>query len=139
MADEQMVVKPYPFTLKVQDVMELDFSEMLKEIAEDVLAFKDIGCISGKFHETIVQAVVSAMEHLQNLNSDFMKTVVMSGGSFHNRYLRKRLNAELLDMGFNVYLPEYIPCNDGGLSYGQLTVATAKRRFGQCVLAYRQK
>ena len=67
------------------------------------------------------------------------KTVVLSGGSIHNRYLRKRLTAELKERGFQVFVPEKVPCNDGGLSYGQLIVAAAKRRNSECVLEYQVK
>jgi hypothetical protein len=43
-------------------------------------------------------------------------------------FLRKRLASKLAEHNFNVLLPEKVPCNDGGLSYGQLVVAAAKRR-----------
>ena len=79
------------------------------------------------------------MVELQTKNPHAEKTVVLSGGSFHNRFLRKRITAELMQSGFNVYVPEKVPCNDGGLSYGQLVVAAAKRRANQCVLEYQQK
>jgi hydrogenase maturation protein HypF len=139
LADERIIFAPYPFALKEKELLEFDFSKMIKEIADDVLAGKDIANISGRFHETVVQALVSAMEWLQSKNPKFVKTVVLSGGSIHNRYLRKRLKAELTNKGFHVFLPERVPCNDGGLSYGQLAVAAAKRRVKQCVLAYQQK
>jgi hydrogenase maturation protein HypF len=45
----------------------------------------------------------------------------------HNRFFRNRLTQELSALGFKVLLPDRVPCNDGGLSYGQLVVATAKR------------
>lgn len=139
LADDRIVYVPYPFAVKETEVLTLDFSTMLKEIAVDVLAGKEIGEISGRFHETVVQALVSAMELLKCKNPDFVKTAVLSGGSIHNRYLRKRLRDELTNKGFTVFFPELVPCNDGGLSYGQLVVAVAKRRAKSCVLAYQQK
>ena len=57
----------------------------------------------------------------------------------HNRYLRKRISTELRERDFNVYFSENVPCNDGGLSYGQLVVAAAKRSAKKCVLEYQQK
>jgi hydrogenase maturation protein HypF len=112
---------------------------MIKEICMDVLAGIDIRTISGRFHETIVQAIVGVMVRLEKKNPAVTSNVVLSGGSLHNRYLRKRIRAELSLRNFHVYVPEKVPCNDGGLSYGQLVVAAAKRSANQCVLEYQQK
>lgn len=131
--DEQKVYLPYPFDLMNEEILSIHFSKTILEIAEDIIANKDISEISGRFHETVVQAIVSTMSHLHSIAPETKKTVVLSGGSIHNRYLRKRLNTELTRLGFNVYLPVKVPCNDGGLSYGQLVVAAAKRRSVSCV------
>ncbi len=139
LADESKVFEPYPYHLLEDDILTFDFGEMIKQIAHDVLAGKKAESVSGRFHETIVQAIASTMERLHDRNSNTEKTVVLSGGSFHNRYLRKRLTAELKERSFSVYVPEIAPCNDGGLSYGQLAVAAAKRSVQSCVLAYQQK
>jgi hydrogenase maturation protein HypF len=49
----------------------------------------------------------------------------LAGGVFQN----KRLTEQVLDLahehGFDVYLSEAIPCNDGGLSAGQIIEAAA--------------
>jgi hydrogenase maturation protein HypF len=133
LADERVIYEPYPFDLMETDVLTLDFSRMIKDIATDVLAEKEISNISGRFHETVVQAIVAAMVQLRIQKPDSKKNVVLSGGSFHNRYLRKRITAELTKRDFNVFEPEKVPCNDGGLSYGQLVVAAAKRSVRTCV------
>jgi hydrogenase maturation protein HypF len=53
----------------------------------------------------------------------------LTGGVFQNRRLLELAAAGLERRGFRVLLPVRIPCNDGGLSYGQvaeyLGVATA--------------
>ncbi|WHY84336.1 carbamoyltransferase HypF [Neobacillus novalis] len=139
LADEAISFEPYPFALLEKELLTLDFRAMLQGIALDVLAGKDISKISGRFHETVVQAITSAMEKLSGKNPNAEKTIVLSGGSLHNRYLRKRITAELTKRNFKVFVPENIPCNDGGLSYGQLVVAAAKRSASQCVLEYQQK
>ena len=61
------------------------------------------------------------------------KKIILSGGSFHNRYLKERLIDCLSVAGFEVFTHQRIPCNDGGLSYGQLMVAAAKREGITCV------
>jgi hydrogenase maturation protein HypF len=121
--------KPYSYQLIYEkQLLSFDFSHMLREIARDVLERKEPTFISSRFHETVVQALVAAVEQLQEENLNFNKTVVLSGGSMHNRYLKNKLQAELTERGFKVAAPEKVPCNDGGLSYGQLVVAAAKRR-----------
>jgi hydrogenase maturation protein HypF len=45
-----------------------------------------------------------------------------------NPFFRTRLTQGLSALGFKVLLPESVPCNDGGLSYGQLVVAAEIRR-----------
>ncbi|MGG3561454.1 carbamoyltransferase HypF [Neobacillus rhizosphaerae] len=133
LADEDHIFEPYLFDLDEQDVLTIDFSKMLKEIAWGILEEKEVSLISGRFHETVVQATVEVMEKLLVRSSNANKQVVLSGGSFHNRFLRKRLTAELIERGFVVFVPEKVPCNDGGLSFGQLAIAAAKRSALQCV------
>ncbi|WP_312473001.1 carbamoyltransferase HypF [Neobacillus sp.] len=139
LVDEAFIFEPYPFVILEKEVLTIDFRAMLKEIALDVLAGKDVSIISGRFHETVVQAIVSTMKSLSEKYPNAKKDVVLSGGSIHNRYLRKRITAELRDRDFRVFAPENTPCNDGGLSYGQLVVAAAKRSANQCVLEYQQR
>lgn len=139
LADEWVVYEPYPYDLLEKEILTIDFSRMIEVIALDVLAGVNVTLISGKFHETVVQAIVAAMEKLLSRMPAANHNVVLSGGSIHNRYLRKRLNTELREREFNVYFSEMVPCNDGGLSYGQLVVAAAKRSANECVLEYQLK
>ena len=44
----------------------------------------------------------------------------LTGGVFQNRLLAELASAGLARRGFRVLLPERIPCNDGGLAYGQV-------------------
>lgn len=134
LAIETKAVEPYPYRLYENDQLLLfDFSPMIKEIALDVLADKDIRTISSRFHETLSIAIVDALIQLVHDHPEAERKIVLSGGSFHNRYLRNRIRTELENEGYKVLLPEKVPCNDGGLSYGQLIVASAKRRASECV------
>ncbi|MCL6570674.1 MAG: carbamoyltransferase HypF [Bacillus sp. (in: Bacteria)] len=133
LVDEMVIYEAYPFVVLETDILTIDFSKMIKEIVVDVLAEKEISTISGRFHETVVQAIVAVMEQVQIQKPDANRNVVLSGGSIHNRYLRKRIKSELTKRDFNVFVPELVPCNDGGLSYGQLVVASAKKGAKTCV------
>ncbi|MFD3450124.1 carbamoyltransferase HypF [Microbacteriaceae bacterium 4G12] len=131
LVDETYVYEPYSYECSDGVLVTIQMKAMIQEIAQDVLAGKEIATISGRFHETVVQSILTAMEKIAEPKRS--RTVVLGGGSIHNRYLRKRLREELTKRNFTVYIPEQVPCNDGGLSYGQLVVAAAKRRAQLCV------
>ncbi|MEH7093358.1 carbamoyltransferase HypF [Neobacillus vireti] len=131
--------EPYSIEIIKQETLIIDFSNTLKEIALDVIAGKGVHHISGRFHETVVQAIINTLLVVILNNPLTNRTVVLSGGSIHNRFLRERITKELGTRDIPVYFPETVPCNDGGLSYGQLVVAAAKRRASECVLECQQK
>jgi hydrogenase maturation protein HypF len=49
-----------------------------------------------------------------------VKQIGLTGGVFQNRRLAETTVALLQEAGFAVYLTEQLPCNDGGLSFGQV-------------------
>ena len=51
--------------------------------------------------------------------------MVLSGGVFQNVLLLERTSAALAEKGLRVLVPERLPPNDGGISYGQAAVAAA--------------
>jgi hydrogenase maturation protein HypF len=133
LVEEKMDYESYEFDLLEKDVYTIDFARMLFQIAQDVLTGVGPADISGRFHETVVQAIITALELIHRKNPTTNKTVVLSGGSFHNRYLRRRMKEELLNKKWDVLVPEKAPCNDGGISYGQLVVAKSLREDSKCV------
>lgn len=129
LAVEKKSIVPYPYQLFDDgELLTFDFSKMLKVIALDVLDGVEVANVSSRFHETVVQALIDGMAQLLKKTPRTVKTVVLSGGSMHNRFFRNRLSKGLSGLGFKVLFPERVPCNDGGLSYGQLVVAKANRR-----------
>jgi hydrogenase maturation protein HypF len=55
-----------------------------------------------------------------------LDTVVLSGGVFQNRLLLEAVAASVAERGFRVLVPERLPPNDGGISYGQAAVVAAR-------------
>ena len=49
--------------------------------------------------------------------------VVLSGGVFQNRLLLERTRARLGGRGLRVLVPQLLPPNDGGISFGQAAIA----------------
>jgi hydrogenase maturation protein HypF len=54
-----------------------------------------------------------------------VESVVLSGGVFQNRVLLELTGDALRAAGLRVLVPERLPPNDGGISYGQAAVAAA--------------
>ena len=49
--------------------------------------------------------------------------VGLTGGVFQNKLLAEMTIEKLNSAGFEVRLPQQVPCNDGGLALGQLIEA----------------
>ena len=50
----------------------------------------------------------------------------LTGGVFQNRVLCERVLSSAQREGFAVHIPERLPCNDAGLSFGQIIEAGAR-------------
>ncbi len=116
--------KEYPFQIMKKDALiEISFAQMIEGIAKDVLANKPLHMIVQAFHLTIVIAIVETLSYITQHYPVSTRKVVFSGGSFHNVFLTKELRNRLVESGFDVYTHQRVPCNDGGLAYGQLIIA----------------
>jgi hydrogenase maturation protein HypF len=58
--------------------------------------------------------------------------VVLSGGVFMNEYLMCNTYTLLKEAGFNVYVQQQVPPNDGGIALGQLMVANQQIERSEC-------
>jgi len=74
-------------------------------------------------HRTLAAAIVAlARRHRQ---ADDIRSIGLCGGVFQNRRLCEYAQSALSADGFEVLMSERIPCNDGGLAYGQIIEAIA--------------
>jgi hydrogenase maturation protein HypF len=69
-------------------------------------------------HLALADAIVRVAA--QQRESHGAQVVGLTGGVFQNRRLAELAAAGLEARGFRVLLPTRIPCNDGGLAYGQV-------------------
>lgn len=127
--DEKKRYEAYPYRMidGEGDHDRIDFSQALQQIVEDRLSGIDIKTIVHRFHETVVDICVHAVEKWSSHHPEFNKTVVLSGGSFHNPFLTVEISRRLREKGFAVYTHGKVPCSDGGLSLGQLVIAAKKK------------
>jgi hydrogenase maturation protein HypF len=105
---------PYSFDLSDEGI---DFRATIREIAAS-LEPREI--VSARFHATVAHAIAEVCSHHRDL-----KRVCLSGGTFQNVKLLSLVLPLLRRNGFEVYLHEHFPANDGGLALGQAAIAAA--------------
>lgn len=121
---DEMVFDSYPVNIIDSAPMTVDFSPMIISIVKDINDKLPRNIIASKFHNTISEIIGRVVEKI-SLSSG-IKKVALSGGVFQNRFLLQRALMNLREGGFDVYIHERVPTNDGGISLGQAAIA-AKR------------
>nr|WP_132245389.1 carbamoyltransferase HypF [Marinisporobacter balticus] len=100
--------------------------KIIKGIIEDINQHISDARIAKKFHNTVIDfsvkicGIIGQKHHINK--------VALSGGVFQNEILLKGIYEKLVSKGFEVYIHKYIPCNDSGISLGQLVVASSKAK-----------
>lgn len=79
---------------------------------------------AARFHNGVAAAIVDTCDRLR----DHSSTVALSGGVFQNVLLLDRTVEGLENRGFRVLTHRNIPTNDGGISFGQVAVASRTTR-----------
>jgi hydrogenase maturation protein HypF len=119
----------YPLELRTGDgLLVLDAGETIRAVVSDVTAGSPVGTIASRFHAAIALATLEACVRAAAQQST--ELVVLSGGVFQNRSLLSRLADDLSAAGLRVLVPEKLPVNDGGISYGQAAVAARRLAAG---------
>ncbi|HSS04854.1 MAG TPA: carbamoyltransferase HypF, partial [Solirubrobacterales bacterium] len=79
---------------------------------------------AARFHNTVAGATSAACVELAGWAG--VELIVLSGGVFQNRLLLERTASTIESAGLRVLIPEHLPPNDGGVSFGQAAVAAAR-------------
>ena len=113
----------YPIELKDESAAPnagriiLDWEPLVRALLKDLGGGVGLGVMAARFHNGLVQAVVSVAERIGQ------ERVVLSGGCFQNKYLTERAVRRLEARGFRPYWHQRVPPNDGGIALGQAAVA----------------
>jgi hydrogenase maturation protein HypF len=83
-----------------------------------------VGAVAAAFHTTLAEVTVAFAEQARARHG--VPRVCLGGGVFANRRLAAAAIGGLTAAGFEVYIGEQVPVNDGGISYGQAAVAAAR-------------
>jgi hydrogenase maturation protein HypF len=114
----------YPFLLRPEgEGWVVETREIIGGVVEDLLAGREIGEISSRFHRTMAEVVVAGCEEVRQIGG--VSAVALSGGTFQNLLLMEQVVELLTGRGFTVYRHRRVPANDGGLSLGQAVRADA--------------
>ena len=112
----------YPVIIKEGSIsFRLVFEGLLRDLADGLPTAE----LSARFHNTIATMLVERAKY--QLQQTATAGVVISGGCFQNRRLTEQLQRMFAKENIPLYVPGRIPCNDGGVSVGQLAIAASLR------------
>ncbi len=114
----------YPFALEEQNGLNvIKLRDLLVSVIADILKKTPEAVIAARFHNTVAQMIHKTCETIASKTD--LKKVALSGGVFQNRLLTRKTLPLLESAGFEVYTHRQVPCNDGGISLGQVVIANA--------------
>ncbi len=100
---------------------ECDWAPLVPFLADAALP---VGERAAGFHASLAQAILQQARAVQRTHR--FDAVGLTGGVFQNRVLSEQAATLLRDDGFTVYLPCELPCNDAGISFGQIVERQAQ-------------
>ncbi len=101
-------------------------TDLVAAAVDDLALGVSAELIAARFHNGVAALIEDGCVLLREQHA--LNTVALSGGVFQNLLLLSRTVTRLESAGFRVLLHSRVPCNDGGISLGQATVAAARDR-----------
>ena len=108
-----------PYPIDVGDFGAIDLAPMIRAVDSDLCADVSRANIAHRFHQSVIQLIVKCAQSIGN------ERVLLTGGCFQNTVLLSGAIRKLRESGFLPYWNNCIPCNDEGLSVGQVMVASS--------------
>ena len=119
---KENISETYPIQLEIA----IDWKPVIQNIVTDIQNNISAQKISAKFHNTL--AVITHQAVIKLNKETGINKVVLSGGTFQNKYLTKKIVDLVVESGLQPFISSQIPCNDGGIALGQLAIAAKKIR-----------
>ena len=117
----------YPIELaNTAGMLVIDPRPTVRAIVADLAADVPSRVVAARFHTTVSAVTVEACAAAASAADT--DRVVLSGGVFQNRRLIESVATGLQSAGLRVLVPERLPLNDGGISFGQAAIAARKVR-----------
>ena len=118
----------YDFALEGARPFQVDMRCMVRQIVDDVERKVTASTISARFHNTLVAVVEKVCVRMREDTGH--ARVCLSGGCFQNVRLLEGCLQSLRSAGFEVFFQQQVPCNDGGIAFGQAAIASELLRRG---------
>ena len=116
----------YPLAFCGEAPLRFDWRPMVRALCAERDAGTPVPLLAARFLNTLLDLAVETARRAAEVSG--LRDVVLSGGSFQNRYLMTRLPALLRDAGLIPHVHRRVSCNDEGISLGQLMIAENSRR-----------
>ena len=104
--------------------LRFDWRPMIRELVKERDAGVPAGILAARFMNTLIHMGVQMA--LAASRETGIRNVVLSGGSFQNQVLLRRLPEALRKAGLQPRIHRRVSCNDEGISLGQLMIGAAK-------------
>ena len=109
-------------------LLRFDWRPMIRELALRREQGTPVPGLAAMFLNTLIEMALQTV--LRVSAETGLRRVVLSGGSFQNMYVMRRLPAALEKAGLEVFCHNRVSCNDEGLALGQLMIAERAKESG---------
>ena len=115
--------EPLPRHLDKEGVLRIDWEPLMRPLLTASRGVgsrsdRELAALAAEFHATLAATIGAVAAQLRCATG--IARVGLTGGVFQNVLLTQLAHDLLVREGFEVRLAERVPCNDGGLSYGQI-------------------
>jgi len=113
--------EPEIYNVTINENNHINTESIIKAIVNDIQNGVSSNIISYKFHLSLVNLFTKISIQIRNKKN--ISSVALSGGCFQNSFLMEHLVKQLKENSFDVITHRLVPCNDGGISLGQVVIA----------------
>jgi hydrogenase maturation protein HypF len=110
-----------PLARRDDGIWQSDWAPLLDHLRN---ASRSIAARAAVFHATLAELLLAQARAVRAEHG--VSVIGLTGGVFQNRLLCERIVVAARRDGFTVQIPEKLPCNDAGLSFGQLIEVGAR-------------
>ena len=112
----------YPFSMVEQDgVTIIKIRDLITTIISNISRAVPEAVIAARFHNTVARMILDLCQLISTKTG--IGKVALSGGVFQNRLLLRKVTTLFDCTDLEVYTHRQVPCNDGGISLGQVVIA----------------
>ena len=130
-AADEGVQRVYPYEIVEEKGCHcIDWRPLISAICEEKRSKLPVGNMAAAFLNTLCAMAVELCQRIREESG--VSKAVLSGGTFQNQYLLKRLTELLQEEGFAVYRHRRVSCNDEGISFGQTAIAEKGKTNVSC-------